>query len=331
MWDILEYFPEMAQIETLLATNAPPEAFWAVVGPQFRLYGGQSRVRNMPRGSLGILVNRAVRTAHTHSPQYTGLTDTIAREHCHDYIEIIYVYAGSVHQSIDGKELLLKRSQVCLLNSNTWHVEKDVGDEDIIHFIGISKANFKKFCTQLGQAEAMRAEKFLGDTTVRQVVFSLPDDTVTRGTVTALCEEFCRKRPGYEYIVKGLCFRFLEGIFSTGLPQMLQPVAIKKSERNFIELETYVKEHLPSATRNALAELFHFSPGYVNYLYKTHCGKNFTAHLQDLRIEQAAHLLRDTNLDVGTIIEAVGYANRNHFYRLFRARYSVSPTEFRHI
>jgi len=53
------------------------------------------------------------------------------------------------------------------------------------------------------------------------------------------------------------------------------------------------------------------------------------AHLEQLRLERAAHLLASTSLPVLAVAEAVGYDDAFHFSRAFRRRHGHSPSRWR--
>lgn len=58
-------------------------------------------------------------------------------------------------------------------------------------------------------------------------------------------------------------------------------------------------------------------------------GTTFKAHLNDLRLTEAARLLRSTDRGVAEIGFAVGYNSVAHFHRVFRDRHGVPPGEYR--
>jgi AraC-like DNA-binding protein len=58
-------------------------------------------------------------------------------------------------------------------------------------------------------------------------------------------------------------------------------------------------------------------------------GVTFKELVQRKRLQVAARLLEQTGLSVSDVIVAVGYDNTSYFYRIFRARYGVSPKEYR--
>jgi AraC-like DNA-binding protein len=52
-------------------------------------------------------------------------------------------------------------------------------------------------------------------------------------------------------------------------------------------------------------------------------------YLRDRRLEQAKHLLLDTNQSVEEVAHAVGYANRSKFASAFRKKFGVNPKSYR--
>jgi AraC family transcriptional activator of mtrCDE len=58
-------------------------------------------------------------------------------------------------------------------------------------------------------------------------------------------------------------------------------------------------------------------------------GQTPMAFLRDVRLRRAAALLRRGNVPVASVASRVGFSSRSHFSRAFRARFGVSPTEFR--
>jgi two-component system response regulator YesN len=75
----------------------------------------------------------------------------------------------------------------------------------------------------------------------------------------------------------------------------------------------------------------HVSMNYSQFsnAFKEYTGLNFISYLQELRMTQAKHLLRTTDMKVFEISWKVGYGNEKHFMKTFRAICGVSPTEYR--
>ena len=50
--------------------------------------------------------------------------------------------------------------------------------------------------------------------------------------------------------------------------------------------------------------------------------------LRNLRMEQAARLLREGTINVSQVADSVGYTDQAHFSTAFKAHFGVSPSEY---
>lgn len=78
-----------------------------------------------------------------------------------------------------------------------------------------------------------------------------------------------------------------------------------------------------------VAALFNF--GVRNFIrrFKNATGDTPNQYLQNLRIEQAKHLLETTKTNFEQITYQIGYEDSNSFRRLFKSRVGVGPTDYR--
>lgn len=79
----------------------------------------------------------------------------------------------------------------------------------------------------------------------------------------------------------------------------------------------------------ALCAHIHLSPTYFSTLFKREVGMSFTAYVTQVRMEEAARLLRETDEKTYRIAEATGYSDPNYFSYVFKRHYGLSPSKFR--
>jgi AraC-like DNA-binding protein len=84
----------------------------------------------------------------------------------------------------------------------------------------------------------------------------------------------------------------------------------------------------PGLSVTTLARRQSVSPRYLQRLFET-SGISFTARVQELRLQQAAVLLAESDQRIADIALQVGFADVSHFNRLFRARFGETPTAAR--
>ncbi|WP_294549193.1 helix-turn-helix domain-containing protein [uncultured Pseudoflavonifractor sp.] len=79
----------------------------------------------------------------------------------------------------------------------------------------------------------------------------------------------------------------------------------------------------------SLCAHLHLSATYFSTLFKRETGKSFTAYVTELRMEQAARMLRDTGEKTYLIAEKTGYTDPNYFSYVFKRHFGVTPSKYR--
>ncbi|MEK8126870.1 helix-turn-helix domain-containing protein [Paenibacillus filicis] len=98
-------------------------------------------------------------------------------------------------------------------------------------------------------------------------------------------------------------------------------------EKVLVYIQTHYRDSSLSLDR--LAGEFGLSPPYISKLFKEYTEGNFIDYLIEIRLQAAQELLRDKQIKVGDISDAVGYANSRSFLRAFKKYTGLTPTEFR--
>ena len=79
----------------------------------------------------------------------------------------------------------------------------------------------------------------------------------------------------------------------------------------------------------ALAAERNVSPAYLSTRFKKETGKTLTAFVNEQRIENAKHLLRNSALQIQTIAQHCGILDFHYFCRIFKAATGRTPSEYR--
>lgn len=66
-------------------------------------------------------------------------------------------------------------------------------------------------------------------------------------------------------------------------------------------------------------------------MFKQKTGENLTDYINNVRIEKARDILRNTNTKIGDIAGLVGLESRTTFLRVFKKLEGISPNEYRNI
>lgn len=96
-------------------------------------------------------------------------------------------------------------------------------------------------------------------------------------------------------------------------------------------IQNYISKNYSDAdlSLKKISEVFSISESYFSYLFKSETGRNFSESLEELRMQQAMHLLKETDIPLSELYAHLGYSNANSFRRAFKKVYGASPKEFR--
>ncbi|WP_256760010.1 response regulator [Cohnella sp. WQ 127256] len=88
----------------------------------------------------------------------------------------------------------------------------------------------------------------------------------------------------------------------------------------------YVQKGL---TLNEIAQKNHVSPNYLSYLFKKNMGINLWEYVIKLRMEESKRLIQHSDLRRYEISERVGYESPEHFSKIFKKYFGISPSEMK--
>lgn len=101
------------------------------------------------------------------------------------------------------------------------------------------------------------------------------------------------------------------------------------TDARMIEIMNYVQANYIDITLDDLAEKFFLSKPYLSKYIKEKSGMTFGDLVKKIRMKKAKALLKSSNMTVENIAMTVGYQNVEHFNRLFKKAYDMTPMQFR--
>lgn len=108
---------------------------------------------------------------------------------------------------------------------------------------------------------------------------------------------------------------------------------LEKEEGNrddrLLAMINYIQSNYRTVTLESLAEEFHLSTPYVSKYIKDKSGKTFGEHVAQIRLKKAKTLLRNGNMTIENISYSIGYPNAEHFSRVFKKAFQMTPVQYR--
>lgn len=104
----------------------------------------------------------------------------------------------------------------------------------------------------------------------------------------------------------------------------------KPYSKHMKKLTEYISYHFPEKlTMEHLCDLIHVSPQHLCRIVKSNTGMRPMEYINEIRIQNAKELLKNTNENIQQIAFACGYDNYNYFYRTFKATTKMTPMIYR--
>lgn len=95
------------------------------------------------------------------------------------------------------------------------------------------------------------------------------------------------------------------------------------------EVREYIsKNYSQKISLNAIAAQLYMNPNYLGQLIKKKTGKTYQNYVTELRIGHAEKLLKETNMKIYEVSEAVGYHDVRHFGELFERITGRKPADY---
>ena len=95
-------------------------------------------------------------------------------------------------------------------------------------------------------------------------------------------------------------------------------------------IERYIREYYSTEiSMQSVARAMNYSDAYFCKLFKQCFKVNFSAWLNEYRIDRAREMLQNTRLSVREVSTACGYSDANYFARVFKRVTGKTPSEYR--
>lgn len=231
--------------------------------------------------------------------------------HLHKQIELFYIVEGSMAMTIGEHTQVLTPGMISICFPNIPHQLKSLTNTVTIPLI-FDMTFVDDF-----------SYEFLNLTPSNPFV-SAAIGMTCRPLFDAMMD--CSKKEADARIVKGLIYQLLGILFSN--------VQLIKTEQNRLDvcqrIFNYIDEYFTQEiTLSSLSDALGYNKYYISHIFNDRMNVSFTEYLSTRRLEYARSLLLYTNEDVTDIAFSCGFNSLRTFYRAFKARHSITPSQYR--
>lgn len=250
--------------------------------------------------------------------------------HWHDEMELIYVKKGSGRITVDLRSHKVKAPAIAFILPGQLHSIEQQDDavmeyENIIFHPHILMAKQADACSTNFLIPLINGK--INVPTIYTPVYPYYSDIAA--PIDA-CDEICKTKPqGYELYIKSQLYQFLY-ILNNRCRNLAA-----RGNRNTLEkmkvILKFVENHYMDRIMIAdVAALVDFSESHFMRYFKETMGASFIDYLKDYRLTMASRLLASSDSAILDIAAEVGFDNLSYFNRAFKAKYHMTPRQFRH-
>lgn len=268
--------------------------------------------------------------------------------HKHEYVEILYVVEGSFDQILLGERCHFPQGAFVITDQNCEHSDYIEALDAAVLFLQIRPEYLDELLRSYPKTDELHRfllhalyqrkteQSFLELTPSPQGLLPLAEhdrESPSSPELLQLLEQIVRedlsRLPGYEHILRGLLIRLLQALCTDYSPVLHSSSQEGREKALLYELERYIRLHDADVTLHSLEQAFHYHRNYFTLLLQKYRGQTFQKYVQNVRLDHALQLLKETKLPIRHIAAAVGYENTSHFYHLFEKRFGMMPKEAR--
>lgn len=250
-------------------------------------------------------------------------------EHCHDFLELVYMYRGKCVHTVDDGEYPVSHGDMLVINYNQRHSVKGDSSVEFINilikpeFISSSLSQPDNAFSLLSLKEFAEFRKIVNEENCA-ISFSCSERSSLEMLILSLHKELTDRSPGWQLAVRSQLNLLLITVFR-------KMSLVKETTGQLSEtLLAYIRQHCEEKmTLKELAIRNSYNPSYFSRLFRQYTHMSFTEYLRTVRMEKATQLLQFSSIKINDIYPRVGYSDKTRFYKDFRQHTGMSPLEYR--
>lgn len=244
----------------------------------------------------------------------TKVNHLIARHHFHQDLEIAYVREGSVRACLNFKEYILDPGDIFIAFPNQIHSYPE--NNNITAYI-------LTLDTRFGEAFG---NVFKKQTPMYPIIHDSDNNDLTNYIEITAALFLQKKDEYYKQKLLGYFFIILSEVFSK--LSFTDHFSDDNSLHHLIT-EYIITNYSTRITLDDMAKKLHFNKFYLSHFIKDNMHTSFNVFINDMRIHEACHILKNTKDSILNIALKTGYNSLRSFEYAFVKRIGITPGCYR--
>ena len=243
-------------------------------------------------------------------------TAVFQKTHSHKFWEIVFICKGSLINSLNDKEVEMKKYDIALIHPNDIHRLIPKPNVDAHYYnICFSEAYFKAFCDHIHEdlfEELTKRDDLYATLSAHRYIKIL-------NFINNACSTTNKKevKKYHNIVLSHILPEFINTESQPEQSAVAQAIAIMM---NPSKMCLSIKE---------IANQIGYTPEHLTRLFKQEIGDTPSNYYLNLKMQHAKILLNQTDCSVQFIASTIGMSSLRHFYRVFKEYYHISPISMR--
>ena len=250
--------------------------------------------------------------------------------HYHDSIELIHVLDGCLHCLIQGKEYIINKDHLCIINQNN------------IHRIDSEKESNCDFRSIMIDPSFFASDKDIYNTYIEPVLLDEGFSQIILSSKSIFAKDIVNiidsisdlkrfKPDAYEIDIVAFIYMILKKLYMLYKSTKGEfSVPVDTDALLYRKIVDFIyKNYSKKLSLDDIANAGNISRSKCCILFKKYAQSSPINFLNLYRMEISASLLRNTNESISSIAFACGFGQQSYYNRLFLREYGMTPKEYR--
>ncbi|WP_270246541.1 helix-turn-helix domain-containing protein [Coprococcus sp. AM11-30B] len=244
--------------------------------------------------------------------------------HWHNEYEMIGILKGSIWMQVQSEQVRLKKGDIYLVNPNVIHAIKGVENEE-------------NLCMFVQMSRELLAFDEEDNKEVRFYLDSTDEEEPEKGfayfykKMAELVYESMREDRHQVFRIRAQVCTMIADLFDQVIYDIrFKDAAAQNDQELTVKAITLMEEHMgEEKVMDLVCKKIGLSRKSLDRNLKTTLDLTGKELMENLRIEQAKNLLKNTDKNMNYILDACGFGSEKTFYRVFREETGFTPKAFR--
>lgn len=260
--------------------------------------------------------------------------------HSHEYFQICYVMKGTCLHKVNGKTATLIKGDLFSIPPHfEHHIElipnkhTEIAHIDFMPFLLDQSLQGLTDMTSFVDFAFIQPFVALNDRLLPKLNLSHEVQLDTERLIAEMIHELQQRKDGFTLIIKLNLQKLLVVAgreYAAYVEKTMENKHVQANRKYFEKALDFIKMNYNSNLHlQEVASKAAMSPTYFSTMFKILKGRTFVEYVNDIRLEEAMKLLKQTDERIEDISYLTGFNHMSHFHRTFKKATNLTPAEYR--